>query len=405
MIVNRRLILILITAVVLVGVTAFGVSQLQGKPQPAYSADVVSALSGGDISGYARALSVRDFTFPADHGAHPSFQTEWWYFTGNLADPSGRRFGFEFTIFRRAIAPTLPPRQSEWATNQIYFADLALSDIGANQFYAKQQFSRGAVGLAGATVDPRLHIWIQDWSIRALDDAAQTLHLQASQDPIALDLTTSQIKPPTLEGDRGLSPKSSEPGNASYYYSLTRLPTQGTLTVSGTAYKVTGNTWMDHEFSTSALGQDDIGWDWFALQLDNNREIMLYRIRKQDGSIEPVSHGTLIEADGSSTQIPLSEIGINAAGQWTSPHTGAVYPAGWHVALQAASGPIQLDIKPLMADQELNSTTAYWEGASQITGTDNGQPTQGYGYVELTGYNQSVSGLVSGNTGAQSNSR
>ncbi len=387
---KRRLIVVVALTLTVIAVAAFGLTQLQGKPQPAFSADVVSALSNGDTTGYARAESIRDFSFPQDHGPHPDFQTEWWYFTGNLADSTGRRFGYELTIFRRAIAPTLPQRDSEWATNQIYFADFALSDIAANQFYSRQQFSRGAVGLAGATIDPRLHVWIQDWSITALDDNDNTLHLQAADEPIAIDLTTKQIKPPTLEGDHGLSAKSQQTGNASYYYSLTRLPTNGTITVSGSAFQVTGNTWMDHEFSTSALGPDDAGWDWFALQLDNGRDIMLYRIRKRDGSTESVSEGTLVNADGTSSRIPLDSFTISSPGQWTSPHTGAVYPAGWHVTIQASSGPIVLDVSPLMSDQELNSTTAYWEGASRISGTDNGQSINGYGYVELTGYNHPI---------------
>jgi len=214
---KRRVIVALVVGGSLVAVTVFGVIQLQGKPQPQFSADVVSALGNGDTTGYARAETARDFSFPQDHGPHPDFQTEWWYFTGNLADSAGRRFGFELTIFRRAIAPTLPERTSEWATNQIYFADFALSDVAANQFYSRQQFSRGAAGLAGATFDPRLHVWIQDWSIAAQDDSASTLRLKAADQPIAIDLTTQQVKPPTLEGDHGLSAKSNQPGNARYY--------------------------------------------------------------------------------------------------------------------------------------------------------------------------------------------
>ena len=401
---KRRIILSLALVLIVMVIATVGVTQLQGKPQPQFSADVVSALSNGDTTGYARAETVRDFTFPQDHGPHPDFQTEWWYFTGNLADSAGRRFGYELTIFRRAIAPTLPQRSSDWATNQIYFADFALSDIAANQFYSRQQFSRGAAGLAGATFDPRLHVWIQDWSIAAQDDNVNTLHLQAADQPIVIDLTTHQIKSPTLEGDHGLSAKSTEPGNASYYYSLTRLPTDGTITVNRSPFQINGNTWMDHEFSTSALGPDDAGWDWFALQLDNGRDIMLYRIRKRDGSSEAVSEGTLVNADGTSSRIPLASFTITSPGQWASPRTGAVYPAGWHVTIQAASGPIVLDISPLMADQELNSTTAYWEGASHISGTDNGQSVNGYGYVELTGYNR-PSGNVTGDNAASTTPR
>jgi predicted secreted hydrolase len=375
-------------ALVVLGTAILGVTQLQSKPQPAYSADVVQALSGGDTTGFARAITVRDFVFPRDYAAHPEFQTEWWYYTGNLATADGRRFGFEFTIFRRALTPSMPERQSDWATNQIYFADLAVSDIGANQFYARQRFSRGAGGLAGATADPRVKIWIEDWTMAAQNDDATVMRLKAVDGPIALEFTTRQPKPPALQGDHGLSAKSPEPGNASYYYSLTRLLTDGTITVNGTPYTVNGTAWMDHEFSTSALSQNAVGWDWFALQLDNQREIMLYQIRNKDGSIVTSSHGSLIDADGSVTPLALKDFTIQVLDRWTSPHTGAVYPSKWRVTIQAPDGPISLDISPLMADQELNSSTAYWEGASRITGTDSGQSVQGYGYVELTGYNR-----------------
>src|SRR5258708_170755 len=199
---NRRIVMVGVAAGLIIGAAAFGVTQLQGKPQPAYSADVVSSLSEGNTAGFARALAPREFSFPRDFGAHPEFQTEWWYYTGNLAAQDGRRFGFEFTIFRRAVTPTLPKRESEWATNQIYFADLAVSDIGANQFYFKQQFSRGAVDLAGSTTDPRFHVWIQDWTITAQDADAKTVQLKAAENPIGIELTTTQIKPPTLQGNK-----------------------------------------------------------------------------------------------------------------------------------------------------------------------------------------------------------
>jgi predicted secreted hydrolase len=376
----------------------FSVNQLQGRSQPTYSADVVAALSSGDTTGFARATTVREFKFPEDHGAHPEYQTEWWYYTGNLATADGRRFGYQFTIFRRAIAPTLPERKSDWATNQIYFAHLAISDIGDNKFYSTEQYSRGAAGLAGAEVkdaatngDPRVRVWIQDWTMTAQDVDAKIMQLKASDGSFALDLTTSEIKPIVLQGDQGLSQKSPEVGNASYYYSETRLPTKGTITINGTAYEVTGNSWLDREWSTSVLSKDAVGWDWFALQLDNNRELMLYVIRKKDGSVESTSHGTLVEADGTKVNLSLADFKIEAAGQWKSPHTNAVYPSGWKVTVNAPNGPIVLNITPLMQDQELNTVTAYWEGASKISAKDGGTSVNGYGYVELTGYNLSAS--------------
>lgn len=385
---SRKLIGILVAIIVILGATFMAVNQLQGQTQPTYSADVVAALSSGDTTGFARAMNVREFKFPEDHGAHPEFQTEWWYYTGNVATDDGRRFGFQFTIFRRAITPTIPERKSDWATNQIYFAHFAVSDIGDNQFFAKELFSRGAARLAGVTLDPKLRVWIQNWQIAAQDVDAKTVQVKATEGDIAIDLTMDQIKPPALQGNQGLSPKSQEPGNASYYYSLTRLPTKGTISVKGTTYTVTGNSWLDREWSTSVLSKDAAGWDWFALQLDNQREIMLYYIRLKDGSIEPVSHGILVESDGSTQPLKLQDFKVEPINHWTSSKSGAVYPSGWHVNVTAPSGPIELEVTPLMQDQELNfAVTAYWEGASQIKGTDNGKPITGYGYVELTGYN------------------
>jgi predicted secreted hydrolase len=387
----RRYVLLLLATTALLIAAIIGVTQSQGKAQREFSADVVTMMSSGDTTGFAKALTVRDFSFPRDYAAHPEYQTEWWYYTGNLATAEGRRFGFEFTIFRRALTSTPSERKSGWATNQIYFADFAVSDIGANQFYTRERFSRGAVGLAGAEfseADPRVRIWIEDWTMTAQDAQARTMRLRAAEGPIAIDLITREAKPPTLQGDRGLSAKSPEPGSASYYYSLTRLLTEGTITVNGTAYKVNGTAWMDHEFSTKAISPDTIGWDWYALQLDNQREIMLYQIRRKDGSIMPTSHGSLINADGSVIHLALKDFKIEVLDRWTSPRTGAIYPSRWRVTIQTPTSPLTLEITPLMADQELNSTTAYWEGASRIVGTDGDTAVQGYGYVELTGYNR-----------------
>lgn len=386
-----------VLAVIGIVAAAFvGLTQLRGQPAPAYSADVVAALNAGGGEGFAKAVEVREWNFPADHAAHPEYQTEWWYNTGNLATADGRRFGFHFTIFRRALAPADPTqvRASAWATNQVYFADLAIADVAADRFIYRERFARGAAELAGAVSDPQhgVRVWIEDWTMTGTDPDVSALHLQASEGPIALDLTARLVKAPTLQGDRGLSVKSPEPGNASYYYSLTRLETSGTITVEGETFAVSGSSWLDHEFSTSVLGASAVGWDWFSLQLDNNRELMLFQIRKVDGSLEAVSHGILVEPDGRTTPLHLDDYQIEALGTWTSPHTGAVYPAGWSIHIDTPGGPLDLEVRPLIADQELNTTTAYWEGASRITGTDNGTPVGGYGYVELTGYNRARAG-------------
>lgn len=388
----RRVVMLIVGLLIVAVVIGVGITQLRGNAAPSYTADVIAALSGGDTTGFARALTVREFKFPKDFGAHPDFQTEWWYYTGNLATAEGRRFGYQLTIFRRALAPTQPQRSSEWATNQLYFAHFAVSDIGGGKFYDSDRFSRGAAGLAGAVVDPTVRVWIENWTMEAQNSDASLMRLQATNNPVAIDFTVRQTKPPTLEGDRGLSAKSTESGNASYYYSLTRLETTGTITVNGTAYSVSGLSWKDHEYSTSVLSKNAVGWDWFSLQLDDKREIMLYRIRRDDGTYEPTSDGTLILPDGSTEHLTLTDYNIEELAKWHSDGSGATYPSRWRVTVKPKTGePITLNIEPLLADQEIRASAVYWEGASRIMGTQGTTPLNGYGYVELTGYNRVLS--------------
>jgi predicted secreted hydrolase len=370
------------------GIVLAGVSQLRGQSAPEFSADVVAQLSGGNTEGFARVLAPKEFTFPADHGPHPEYQTEWWYTTANVATKDGRRFGIKLTIFRRALAPTPAERASEWGADQIYFADFAIADIQADQFIYTERFARGAAGLAGAEMSPNVRIFLENWSITFNPDGSG-YRLIAKDAKIGLDMQMTLAKPIVLQGERGFSPKSSEPGNASYYYSMTRLRTEGTITVKGEQFEVSGTAWMDREYSTSVLAADALGWDWFALQLDDGREIMLYQIRKADGTVEATSDGTFVNADGSTVRLIKrnGDYTITPLGTWTSPRTGAVYPHGWKLTINAPDGPMELTVTPLMRDQELNTTTAYYEGASRITGTQNGNPITGYAYVELTGYN------------------
>lgn len=385
---TRRGIFILLIVVGVVGAALIGANGLRGQAQSDFSADVVAALSGGAVEGFARVTEVKAFSFPRDHGAHPEYQTEWWYNTANVQTADGRRFGLKFTIFRRALTPTMPERQSEWATNQIYFADFAIADIAADQFYFKERFARGAVGLAGAQGEPYAKIWIEDWAI-TFDADGQGYHLRAAEGDLGMDVRLRLGKPIVLQGDRGFSTKNKGEGNASYYYSFTRSLLEGTITVRGEQFTVSGTAWFDHEYSTSVLGEDALGWDWFSIQLDDGREIMLYQIRLRDGGIEPTSNGTFVNADGSTRYLSMAagDYTITPLGTWTSPRTGAVYPHGWRLRINAPEGALDIEVQPFMRDQELNTTTAYYEGAARVTGAQNGQPISGVAYVELTGYN------------------
>lgn len=193
-----------------------------------------------------------------------------------------------------------------------------------------------------------------------------------------------------MQGDHGYSQKGPDLGQASYYISQTRLRSQGTVAVGGKVYTVSGTSWMDHEFSTSALGPDQVGWDWFSIQLDDGTEVMVYTLRRTDGSIDDFSQGTVIDRNGDTRALTKADFHVQVSATWKSPHSGSVYPAAWTLTIPSEG--LTLHLKPLMADQELNVSFVYWEGAAQIEGVKNGVPVKGKGYVELTGYGQSLQG-------------
>jgi predicted secreted hydrolase len=379
----------LVLALAAVAIIVAGFSLIDSSAGGPVSARTQFGAVNADSSDYRQAIEPWDWQFPRDFGAHPEFQTEWWYYTGNMQTAEGRHFGYQFTIFRRAITPTAVNSASEWRAGQVYMAHFAVSDVAGGKYYHAQRFSRGGAGLAGAVVDPRYHVWLEDWQIQAQDDDAALTIINAKSDQFAVNLRLKQTKPPALQGDQGLSPKSSEPGNASYYYSLTRLLTDGAITVNGQTFTVSGATWKDHEFSTSALGKDAQGWDWFGLQLDDMRELMLGQIRLTSGGKEPAFGGLLVDADGNTRYLKSGDFTITPTATWKSPHTGAVYPAGWDITIKDDTKPLRITLTPLLADQELHGRGGvdYWEGAVRISGD-----ATGYGYAELTGYVNAMTG-------------
>ena len=340
-------------------------------------------LSGDGDAGFEKAIEPRDFVFPDDHGPHPGFRNEWWYVTGNLDADGGRRFGFELTIFRFALTPSLPATASNWRSNQVYIAHFAVTDADGDRFLAAERFSRGALGLAGAQSSP-FRVWIEDWEIAALQAGTpERWQLRAADPGFSLDLELTAQKPPVLNGDAGLSQKSAEPGNASYYYSITRWLTEGSLRLGDDEFRVSGLSWLDREWSTSALGADQLGWDWFALQLSDGSELMFYNLRKLDGSQDELSAGTWVDADGTSLHLEREDVEVTVTDTWASPE-GGIYPSGW--TLRVPGKGLTLDIRPVMDDQELFTTVRYWEGAVDVQGQRGGAPIEGRGYVELTGY-------------------
>ena len=360
---------------------------LRAQPQLAVS----QALSGTDYSDFARVLAPREFSFPEDHGPHSEYAIEWWYFTGNLDSDRGRHFGFELAFFRIALGPEPRDRGSDWATSQLYMSHFALTDVADDRFYSFERVSRQSLGLAGATFSENqtFRVWLETWSAELDGSATPTVRLRASEENITIDLTLESAKPLTLQGDGGYSQKGADLGNASYYYSITRMPTTGTLSIGRQSFKVAGTSWMDREWSTSALGDDQVGWDWFALQLTDGRDVMFYQLRLEDGGIDPHSGGMVIRADGSIFPLASDDVQIQVLDHWGSPRGGS-YPSGWWVSIPAAA--VDLIVTPYIENQELNATVRYWEGAVQLSGTSHGRPISGSGYVEMTGYASSSGG-------------
>ncbi len=381
---------VVVVGAVLICAVPFARRQAIGPANRA-TLELGEAMGGADATGFARALEPRPFEFPVDHGPHPEFRTEWWYVTGNLTTEGGRRFGVQFTLFRNALAPDTvgaPAAQSPWATRQVYMGHFALTDVQEEQFHVEERFSRSAVGLAGARNEP-LRVWLDDWSLSQSDaDSEFVFPLQMTarmEDGAAVDLSLIPDRPLVLQGDAGLSQKGPEPGNASFYYSFTRLRTRGHVVVDGDTLAVTGSSWLDREWSTSALSEGQVGWDWFALQLADGRDLMVYRLRNSDGGTDPRSEGVLVSADGVATHLGADMFVIEAQAQWASPIDGSLYPSRWRVTIPSQR--IDLVVVPVLPDQELNVTVRYWEGAVDVLGSTGpaGEPV-GVGYVELTGY-------------------
>ena len=390
-----RSLLFLLALAALLAAGAFALTR--GGSDNAISASVaVSTAMSGDTAGYARATTVRAFSFPEDHGPHPGYKTEWWYVTGNLDAASGRHVGYELTIFRIALAPpdsgrarrvpasaeAAPGAASDWRADQFYMAHFAVSDVQKETMHSFEQFSRGAAGLAGAQADP-FQVWTGDWSIRSTGVDFFPLRLRAAEGGVGVDLTLRAEKPKVFQGNRGLSQKGPGAGNASYYYSYTRLVTRGQVVLGGDTLAVTGQSWMDREWSTSALSAGQEGWDWFALQLGDGRDLMYYQLRDTTGAASRFSEGVLVGPDGQAQPLRRADVELDVTEQWTSAE-GATYPAGWR--LRVPGEDLALTITPYFPDQEMDTSVRYWEGAVRISGSSGGAPVSGQGYVEMTGY-------------------
>jgi predicted secreted hydrolase len=339
---------------------------------------------------YQTALPGYRYEFPRDNFDHPAFQTEWWYYTGNVKSTTGHRFGFELTFFRQAVSRD-PANNSPWDVRDLYLAHLALSDLDDGHFYHLERTSRSGPGIAGISSSSQ-RIWNGNWKVQ-WQDGAQTL--QAIGELFSIRLTLRSAKPPVIHGENGVSQKASGPGRASHYISLTRLETSGTIECGGKLSQVSGLAWMDHEFFTHQLDPDQIGWDWLSLQFDDNTELMLFHIRHKDGSIDPFSAGTFIDALGRTTHLRSGDFILQPlADSWTSPVSRAIYPIRWKISVPKLG--MALIASTPLASQELSggnkqsSLPTYWEGAITLSGTRSIAPVSGFGYLEMTGYDRPV---------------
>jgi predicted secreted hydrolase len=338
------------------------------------------------------ALRGYRYQFPRDHFNHPDYQTEWWYYTGNLRASDGHRFGFELTFFRQAVAIDKTATVSPvWRADQIYLAHLALSDIDGHEFYHTQRLNRSGPSLAGANLHESRY-WNGNWQVRWLDVTNGHQALEAVCDHFRLQLDLTPEKPPIVHGRDGISQKGPLPGEASHYISFTRLGAKGELHWKNRTYSLTGLAWMDHEFFTEPADNTLVGWDWFAIQLNNNEEMMLYRIRRKSGEKDNFSSGTFVDAKGQAHFLSASDFSLTPGQQWRSSDSGYQYPISWQINIPCLQ--LQLSQRTELNNQELfnkhSVSPSYWEGAVTYNGQMHGQPVSGVGYLEMTGYAGSV---------------
>jgi predicted secreted hydrolase len=347
------------------------------------------SLSGSD---WKQAVGPWKWSFPRDHGSHPEFRTEWWYFTGNLSDTLARRFGYQLTFFRQGVVFKAKDPTNLWSVRDLFPGHFALTDVSGGRFAYAERLSRGGPGLAGAARN-QMDVWLLNWSARMKDN---TIRIEAKDRAMEISLELTPRKPMVFHGQNGLSKKGPKEGQASYYFSYTDLATTGWIKTPTlpSPLLVKGRSWLDHEFGSNPLASNQVGWDWFSLHLSNGQDLMIYFLRCSDGSVEPSSSGTLVSSDGRATNLALSEMSVEVLDHWKSPKTGGKYPKRWKIEIPVAG--IELALNPLLADQELvtegSTGVVYWEGAVDGKGRSRGQEVRCEGYVEMTGYAGSLAG-------------
>lgn len=335
----------------------------------------------GRAADYQVALPGYHYQFPRDNFCHPAYSTEWWYYTGNVTSPSGHRFGFELTFFRQGISRQ--PNSSPWYVHDLYMAHFAISDLTGRHYEEAERLNRAGPGIAGADAAQQA-VWNGNWEAHIGNDGQR---LKAVTRDFSIDMSLTPAKPVVIQGRDGISQKAAGAGHASHYISLTRLLTSGSIRFDGADYRVKGSSWMDHEFFSGSMASDESGWDWVALQFNNNTELMLYRMRHKDGTIDPFSSGSYVDANGRSTFLSSSDFSMQPDGAlWTSPQTKGRYPLRWQISVPRFR--LQCTVSTPLRSQELASRfgPSYWEGAVDVSGGQSGARLGGVGYLEMTGY-------------------
>jgi predicted secreted hydrolase len=321
------------------------------------------------------------FSFPRDYFNHEGFQTEWWYYTGNVKAADGHRFGFELTFFRQGVSRAESGRP--WFVQDLWMAHIALSDLTGGRFYSEERLNRAGPGVAGVDARTSL-VWNGNWQAHIAEHGEE---LRGVADKFELTLNLTPVKQPVVQGQNGVSQKAEGAGHASHYFSLTRLLTAGSIALAGKTYQVEGTSWIDHEFFSGSMAANETGWDWLSVQLGDGTELMLYRLRHKDGSIDPYSSGSYVDASGKSQFLSARDFEMTpASDNWTSPSTRATYPVRWHVSVPRLK--MELDVTTPLKSQELAGRfgTSYWEGAIDVGGARDQSPLRGVGYLEMTGY-------------------
>jgi len=346
---------------------------------------------------FKRALPGKVFSFPQDHFSHPEFKTEWWYYSGHLWTQDKKSFGYQLTFFRTGLKRETKEQKSKWSIQNLYFAHLALTDEAKKKFEYREKISRGSLGQAGASVYQKdgspFRVWIEEWSTEGKGASLQNHLLRAGDKNFGIELLLTPEKNPVAHGQNGISQKGEGEGYASHYYSITRLKTEGKIFLKGKEVPVHGVSWMDHEFGSNQLRDDQVGWDWFSIQLENRIDLMFYQLRHRDGKIDPYSSGTVIFANGKHQHLPLKAFQIDVLDQWKSQKSGTTYPSKWKIKVPEYG--TELLLTPTVRNQELitkeSTRVTYWEGSVRVEGKYKGEPMKGMGYVELTGYAKPLS--------------